>query len=84
MKPWLNAWRKLHQKVCIALGRVKATGPRSRTKHLQPPNAVALADGGVAGAVLGDGGVHGDEFTVGARLQEKLAISTDGVSVRCF
>ena len=45
VKPRLDARRKFHQKIGIAVGRVKVTGPRSRTKHLQPLNAVALADG---------------------------------------
>ena len=44
--------------VCIAVRRVKVTGPRSRTKHFQPPNTVALADGGYARTMLGDGWVH--------------------------
>ena len=65
MKPGLDTRCKLHQKVCIAASRVKVTCPCSRTKHLQPLNAVALADGGNAGAVLGDGGVHWAKCTGG-------------------
>ena len=49
----------------VAAGRVKVSGPRGRAKHLQPLNAVALADGGNAGAVLGDGGVHWAKCTGG-------------------
>ena len=45
VEPRLNARRKLHQKIGVAVRRVKVIGPRSRTKHLQPLNAVALADG---------------------------------------
>jgi len=59
VEPGFNTRSKLHQKVGVAVGGVKVTGPCRRAKHLQPPNAVALADSGNAGAVLGDGGMHG-------------------------
>src|SRR3990167_96621 len=65
MKPGLDARRKLHQKVGIAASRIKISGPCRRAKHLQPLNTIALADGGNAGAVLGDGGVHWGKCTGG-------------------
>ena len=49
----------LYQEVSVAALWVKVVCPSSGAKHLKPANAVALADGRNALAVLGDGGVHG-------------------------
>src|SRR5664279_5128011 len=39
---------EFHQKIGVAAGGVEVVCPRSRAKHLQPADAVALADGGYA------------------------------------
>lgn len=68
----LRAGRELHQKVRIAVRGVEVIGPRPRAKYFQALDAVALADGGDAGAVLGDGGVHWAPFTCGVFVCQPL------------
>lgn len=48
----MGVWRELHQKVSIAAGGVEVIGTGRRAKHIQPADAVTLADGGVNGEVL--------------------------------
>lgn len=48
---------KLDQEIHIAGGWVEVIGPCCRAKHVQAANAKALANGGDANTVLGDGRV---------------------------
>lgn len=49
----------MHQKIHIAGGRVEIIRPSRRAKHFQAADAKALANGGDAGPVLGEGGCMG-------------------------
>ena len=57
----------------------KSLARAAEPKNLQLPNAVALADGGDARAVLGDGGVH---WAVSINQALVLALSGKGCSLR--